>query len=1394
MEVDDHEWELSKENVQPLRQGRRISSLVAALHSDQGDDQHKIIKEQQSNFELELRTYNGDDPFDVWYRYIKWTEQYFPKGGHDGHLLKLVERCLREFQDVDSYKNDPRFIYVWIKFASITDDPSEVYAYMFDNAIGVQVANLYVEWALTFEKKGDNKKADAIFTEGLKRCAEPKDLLLQRQQQFQSRVAKNITLQIAESQNPGMDIGSDADKRTALVRLKPTGSSHKVGAARTGSVVLGSAGSLKSSHVPASKQIPSRGIPIFQDSENNPESIQPQQTFEWQSLPVKAINNRENDKKPGVWTDAKVKQKPGSVPEVPPPAPFQIHQDQDAEILSHITPRKTTLINTQPLSSRKAIQKDLLCNIKQPQSSSDSGIPMYQKLKVYQGLEEFSFEELRAVKYLQRKREREMEAERLRKEEEQRQREEILLKELEQAKERIALLQAQLSINSSGSSQKLSVSNSDIGHPQVLASPLNALDSHSSSDNHEKMEVTDSKNEIVTPVNITNQSSYAKPGYSGITPSFNTSSNSSGGLSSASTSLSGMVNRSNSAATSSVRAFVQGKHFPPAHQSSLTPSLLASSSTNTSSCSNETPASHPNTSSVPSDTPLMSLKACESFSASQGLSNLSHLSTPHRGPTPDSFTFKKGSLTAASPTVFTKEAMQFVNGMLFNTSFNNDSQTADLEFISAASKPVHRAPFEIYDGSTAPKVHGLVNTERRPFVICEDRPVDPPRQNLVAPAHAPFKILEDDCEYRAADPPRQNLVAPAHAPFKILEDDCETQRQALKSSNRGKGLQIFCDSESKENMPKEKMATSLKASTGIQIYCDAENEEQHLPMSVTKENSCRKGFEIYTDGQQDIENGLKAMSVKKNACRSLGFQAYDVEMADGDQECQFADYTIECQAKNDLTLAPLDSFVVQARLASTPCAANSQSSKMCESTYSSSVTAENIERNTPSKHLSPIFEGSGDGSGESCQQTTHYRSGIEPSKLHTEESIPQKNLVQESIHSDGYNESPLDRTCQHFIDTTTCLPEPENPAQLALIDPFDDNVIASILNSLEPPLSDYPNIHLSSGPMPEIKEMSYLSDPTADMFITIDKCIGEGGYAKIYKGSTIFLEADEYTVSGNLEKVLKVQTPQCYWEFYVSYELRRRLAQLKCKMDVQSAVMEVEKGLFYSDGSLLMMKYVSVGSLLNVVNLYKNDRNLLSHVEPFACLLTIELLHMFEQIHKTGFIHADVKPDNFLFLGLPSIKKSSNPEEVFGSCLRLVQLIDFGQSIDMTKFPPGTTFRAKLATSGFQCIEMMTNRPWTYQTDLFGLAGTIHVVLFGSYMNVYQEHGVWKVTGNFVRKWNVSLWKKLFKELLNIPSCDQQPDLASLRQEFEDHFMQNLIPSYNDWMPQIKRKLEYSTS
>lgn len=38
-----------------------------------------------------------------------------------------------------------------------------------------------------------------------------------------------------------------------------------------------------------------------------------------------------------------------------------------------------------------------------------------------------------------------------------------------------------------------------------------------------------------------------------------------------------------------------------------------------------------------------------------------------------------------------------------------------------------------------------------------------------------------------------------------------------------------------------------------------------------------------------------------------------------------------------------------------------------------------------------------------------------------------------------------------------------------------------------------------------------------------------------------------------------------------------------------------------------------------------------------------------------------------------------------------------------------------------------------FQTDLFGLAGTIHVLLHSQYMKVYQEAGAWKVTSSYNR-------------------------------------------------------------
>ena len=69
-------------------------------------------------FELALRTYEGEDPFEPWFNYILWIEQTFPKTGKDGNLKTLLEKCIQQFKGNEHYDQDPRFFYVWMKYVS----------------------------------------------------------------------------------------------------------------------------------------------------------------------------------------------------------------------------------------------------------------------------------------------------------------------------------------------------------------------------------------------------------------------------------------------------------------------------------------------------------------------------------------------------------------------------------------------------------------------------------------------------------------------------------------------------------------------------------------------------------------------------------------------------------------------------------------------------------------------------------------------------------------------------------------------------------------------------------------------------------------------------------------------------------------------------------------------------------------------------------------------------------------------------------------------------------------------------------------------------------------------------------------------------------------------------
>ncbi|NXU92077.1 BUB1B kinase, partial [Xiphorhynchus elegans] len=176
-------------------------------------------------FESEIRFYSGDDPLDVWDRYIKWTEQTFPQGGKDGNLAAVLERAVKALNEQQRYYKDPRYLNLWLKFGNCCHEPLDLYSYLRSQEIGTTLALLYITWAEALEARGSFKKADLIFQEGLQRKAEPLDKLQSHHRQFQARVSRQALLALEESPD-GKDTGLleiAEPQRTSLADLKGRG-------------------------------------------------------------------------------------------------------------------------------------------------------------------------------------------------------------------------------------------------------------------------------------------------------------------------------------------------------------------------------------------------------------------------------------------------------------------------------------------------------------------------------------------------------------------------------------------------------------------------------------------------------------------------------------------------------------------------------------------------------------------------------------------------------------------------------------------------------------------------------------------------------------------------------------------------------------------------------------------------------------------------------------------------------------------------------------------------------------------------------------------------------------------------------------------------------------------
>lgn len=168
--------------------------------------------------------------------------------------------------------------------------------------------------------------------------------------------------------------------------------------------------------------------------------------------------------------------------------------------------------------------------------------------------------------------------------------------------------------------------------------------------------------------------------------------------------------------------------------------------------------------------------------------------------------------------------------------------------------------------------------------------------------------------------------------------------------------------------------------------------------------------------------------------------------------------------------------------------------------------------------------------------------------------------------------------------------------------------------------------------------------------------------------------------------------------------------------------------------------------------------------EKVVMVLTAQILTIIDALHACQIIHADIKPDNFMLMGPINENNYDHP---------VIKLIDFGQAIDMKLFPSNVEFTSSLATEGFTCSEMLENLPWTYQTDLYCVAGTIHTMLFGKYMSVEKGMSGYSITGKFPRYMQKVIWDEIFSRLLNVDDCKAMPNLQQLKLLLKEYISDN---------------------
>ncbi|OQR90111.1 hypothetical protein ACHHYP_05798 [Achlya hypogyna] len=374
-----------------------------------------------------------------------------------------------------------------------------------------------------------------------------------------------------------------------------------------------------------------------------------------------------------------------------------------------------------------------------------------------------------------------------------------------------------------------------------------------------------------------------------------------------------------------------------------------------------------------------------------------------------------------------------------------------------------------------------------------------------------------------------------------------------------------------------------------------------------------------------------------------------------------------------------------------------------------------------------------------------------------------------------------ERTADPTDPPVTTLDLAPKPSQRYLIDPFvrshrkeliQSPKVAALLCAMVTGVYVYKHGNNAKFPILKQKGPVKFKTPVVVTFNHLQECLftgrlGTGSFASVYAAS---FTASHETELSDKEMAVKFEKAVEYlpWEFYAIQTIHNRSkpADVGLFPRLHPLVIQVDQLHVYENATFLCLQRSYRGTLHDLVSTYAKLGKTVP--EPVALFYTIQMLRAANMVHAADFLHGDVKPDNWVLQSgsAQALQTTGTAFETSEVCL-----IDFGRAIDRRLYPSGMLFVGDCHAKGFQCVEMLTKRPWTEQVDAFGVAATAHFLLFGDYIDLRHHDGTWTIKRPWKRYWRADLWNSLFHCLLNVPSCTAQPDLTELANMLERYFV-----------------------